>query len=476
MPKEFKQRKKLIGSLLKPESIAIIGASEKSMYVKRLVENLNSWKYAGKIFPINPNYETLFGIKAYPSVQKVKEEIDNAVIVVPAKFVLDVFKECIEKGIKSVIIISSGFAEEATEQGIGMQEELTRLALENDVVVCGPNCFGLVNVAEGIPILTDRVPTGLVVGDIGMVLQSGGLTVTFLNLSLERGTGFRYLISAGNQADLEVSDYLSYMLDDQNVKVLAGFLEGIKDLEKFIKVAKAALSKKKPIILLKVGKTNDGIRSALSHTGSIAGDDEVFENLVSEYGLIRVDNLEELYETASFFSQMLNSGKKIKGKKIGIITMSGGTAGVMSDLIDKYGYRLSPLAESISSQLLNVVPEFTKPTNPLDTGISVFGNPEAFAKSAEIFIKEKNLDMIGMALSVSFPKEPSPQEKLVSIFGDLQNKTDKALFLFCNCAMSFTDWGREFLRKTGVPYISGGDRCLRIVDSFVKYQQKAGFE
>ena len=130
----------------------------------------------------------------------------------------------------------------------------------------------------------------------------------------------------------------------------------------------------------------------------------------------------------------------------------------------------------ISKQLLNVVPQFTKPTNPLDTGISVFGNPEAFAGSAEIFIKEENLDMVGMALSVSFPKEPSPQGKLISIFGDLQTKTDKALFLFCNCAMSFTDWGREFLRKTEVPYISGADRCLRVLDSFVNYQQKAGFE
>ena len=476
MAEENNQRYDLIDSLLRPRSIAIIGASEKSMYVKVLIKNLESWNYDGNIFPINPNYETLFGLKAYPNVKEVPEEVDNAVIVIPAQFVLEVFKDCIQKKVKSVIIISSGFAEDATRQGIAMQEELTQLASKNDIVVCGPNCFGIVNVADGIPILTDKVPTGLEAGDIGMVLQSGGLTVTFVNLSLERGTGFRYLISTGNQADLEISDYLSYMIDDQNVKVLAGFVEGIKDLDKFARVAKAALSKKKPIIFLKVGKTDDGIKSARSHTGSVAGDDRVFENLASEYGLIRVDDLEELYETASFFSQMLKTGKKVKGKNLGIITMSGGTAGMMSDLTHKYGFKLSPLEESVSSELSKVVPEFTKPANPLDTGISVFGNTEPFARSAEIFIKDKKLDIIALASSVTFPKEPNPQEKLISIFGDLQTKTDKAFFLVCNCNMSMTDWGRKFLRKTGVPYISGADRCLKVVDFFVKYQQKAGFE
>ncbi|MGA2463762.1 MAG: CoA-binding protein [Thermodesulfobacteriota bacterium] len=475
MLEEIKMRRiKLLHSLLNPKSIAIIGATEKSMYVRKLVDNLQSLKYTGNIYPINPKYQTLFGLKVYPNVTEIPGEIDNVIILIPARLVLDAFKECIRKGVKSAVIITSGFAESQTKEGIEIQEEVKKMASENGVVVCGPNCFGTINLSTGATSFCEKIPMGLEVGDIGIVLQSGGLTASIVNISQQRGIGFRYFISAGNQADLEVSDYFSYMLEDENIRVMAAFIEGVKNIDSFTEVAKGALLKKKPIILLKIGSSEVGARAAFSHTGSNAGNDGIFEKIFLENGIVRVHDIEDLVETASFFSKVLKSGKKAKGKKIGIVTMSGGVACMMGDLGTKYGYKFPSLSKSTLHELQSAIPEFATMANPFDITISVFENPESFEKSVKVFIKESDTDTIGLALATGFPNELGPIQKVISIFSGLQRDTDKLLYIFSVSTMNLNEWGRKFLKETGLPYVSGADRSLRLLDSFIRYSQKVG--
>jgi acyl-CoA synthetase (NDP forming) len=475
MSEEIKiQRIKRIESLLNPKSIAIIGATEKSMYVRKLIDNLKSLNFAGAIYPINPKYETLFGLKVYPNVAEVPGEIDNVIILIPARLVLNAFEECIRKRVKSAVIITSGFAEGQTKEGIDTQNKVKAMASNNGVVVCGPNCFGTINLSTGATSFCEKIPTGLEVGDIGIVLQSGGLTASIVNIAQQRGIGFRYFVSAGNQADLEASDYFSYMVEDEHIGVMAGFIEGVKSIDNFTEVAKNALKKKKPIILLKIGSSEAGVRAAFSHTGSNAGKDEIFEKIFLDNGIVRVQDIEDLVETASFFSQVLKSKRKAKGKKIGIVTMSGGVACMMGDLGTKYGYKFPSLSPSILQDLDRAIPDFATMANPFDITISVFENPESFEKSVKVFIKESNIDAVGLALATGFPNEPGPIQRVISIFSGLQRETDKLLYIFSVSTMNLNDWGRKFLKEAGIPYVSGADKSLRLLDSFVEYCQKTG--
>ena len=471
---EMEEKIKLIDALLNPKSIAIIGATENSVMVRKMLGNLESWNYKGRVYPINPKYQNIFGHKAYPNVNEVPEEIDNAVIIIPAKSTLKAVEECIQKKVRSVVIISSGFAERGAKEGSEIQEELTKMTSKNNnIVVCGPNCFGTIDVLRRATSFCEIIPKELESGDIGAVFQSGAMIIALYTLASERGIAFNYLISAGNQADLEVADYFSYMLEDDNTKVMVGFVEGIKNLDKFVSVAEAALLKKKPIILLKIGSSEYGVEGAFNHTGSLAGDDKVFDRIFEENGIIRVDEIEDLIETASFFSQVLRNGKKIRGKNLGVITMSGGVGSMIGDLATKHGFKF-PISKSISNELQNIIPKFGTPGNPLDVTVIPFEDPENFKQLVQIFMKEKDLDMIGYALSMGFPKGPSPGDKLISIFSDLQKDTDKAFFLFSIGAMSLTDWGKKRLKEIGIPLVSGVGRCMKVIDAFVKYSKVAG--
>jgi acetyltransferase len=474
MAGEMEQKIKLIDSLLNPKSIAIIGATENSVMVRKMLGNLESWNYKGRIYPINPKYQNIFGRKAYPNVNEVPEEIDNAVIIIPAKFTLKAVEECIQKKVKSVVIISSGFAERGAKEGSKIQQELTEMiSKNNNIVVCGPNCFGTIDVIHRATSFCEIIPKELESGDIGAVFQSGAMIIALYTLASERGIAFNYLISAGNQADLEVADYFSYMLEDENTKVMVGFVEGVKNLDKFVKVAEAALRKRKPIIMLKIGSSEYGVTGALNHTGSLAGEDEVFEKIFAENAIVRVDEIEDLIETASFFSKVLRNGKKIKGKNLGVITMSGGVGSMIGDLAAQYGFKL-PISKHISDELQNIIPEFGTAGNPLDVTVIPFEYPENFKQLVKVFMKEKDIGMIGYALSMGFPKGPSPGDKLISIFSELQKDTDNAFFLFSIGAMSLNDYGKKRLKEVGLPLVSGIGRCMKVLNAFVQYSKIAG--
>lgn len=343
-----------------PKSVAIIGASahpEKIGFA--VVKNVLDGRFGGRIYPINPDCENLLGLKCYPNVESVKEGIDLAIIVVPAAIVSTVLADCGKKGIKYTIIISAGFAETGPE-GAKRQEQLEKVAELYHIRVLGPNCLGVID-----PI--HRLNASFAVNmpekrNIAVVSQSGATCTAILDWANGNGVGFSHFVSLGNKLDLNENDFLDYYANDPDTKVVIGYLESISDPENFLEIAKR-VTKKKPLILLKAGRTNRGGKAASSHTGALACDDDVVETAFREAGIIRAETLEDLFELATVFSDM----DLPKGGRTLILTNAGGPAVMTTDAIAKArNLSFFELETTQRDVLSKVLPFGANVSNPID--------------------------------------------------------------------------------------------------------------
>lgn len=343
-----------------PKSVAIIGASahpEKIGFA--VVKNVLDGRFGGKIYPINPDCDNLLGLKCFPNVASVKDKIDLAIIVVPATAVGSVLAECGVKGIKYAIIISAGFAEVGAE-GIRRQEQLKKVAELYNIRVLGPNCLGVI---DPIHRLNASFATNMPEKrNIAVFSQSGATCTAILDWANGNGVGFSHFVSLGNKLDLNENDFLDYYASDPDTKVVIGYLESISDPENFLEIAKR-VTKKKPLILLKAGRTTRGGKAASSHTGALACDDDVVETAFREAGIIRAETLEDLFELATVFSDM----DLPKGGKTLVLTNAGGPAVMTTDAIAKAKYlsffELEPLQKDVLSKVL---PFGACVSNPID--------------------------------------------------------------------------------------------------------------
>ncbi len=287
-----------IGRMLNPRSIAIVGASEKGGYGARLLNAVLRSKDRVKIYPVNPNYEEIAGVRCYRSVAELPEAPDLVGIVVPYSKVLDVLRECEDKRAGSGVIISAGFAERGTEAGHQLQQKVTAFARQSRFHFTGPNCLGLANVRQDIWATASSRTLGGLTGHIGLVCQSGATAFgPFLLRAVDSGIGLSHIISTGNEIDLDFSDFARYLVDDPETRVIAGFVEGFKDVAKFIAVAKLAAERGKPIVIIKIGRSESGARAARSHTAALTGADALYDAVFRQYGVIRVQDYDELLET-----------------------------------------------------------------------------------------------------------------------------------------------------------------------------------
>ncbi|MEI9478041.1 MAG: CoA-binding protein, partial [Deltaproteobacteria bacterium] len=409
-------------NLLNPKSICVVGATEKSLFVKNIANNLKFQGFQGQLYMVNPKYKSVFGYAAYPTVLDIPETVDNAVFIIPAKLSLEAIKQCAEKGIKSITIITSGFSENGRKEGGQLQEEIKDLAVANNILVCGPNCFGTISCHGQVANFCEKIPGKLGKGNIGIVMQSGGLTNALMNLAQNRGIDLSYCISSGNEAVLESSDYFRFFLDDPNTDVICGFIEGVQNKEKFVQVLDMAIKRRKPIILIKIGRSNNGVEAAFRHTGSIAGSDSEFDTLCKEKGVIRVDDLEDMVETASLLSKVCKKWPAV-GRRIGIITVSGGGAGLIADIGSEEGFEFPNLSRETAKSLTEIVPEFGFVANPLDVTSQAFGNPSIYSQCADYLINEKDVDVIAFAWTLGIPKEPTPVATIIEGVSKIAKKT-----------------------------------------------------
>lgn len=378
--------------MLNPRSIAVVGATPRMQYGGRLLAAALKAKERVRVYPVNPRYDEIMDVKSYPSVTALPESPDLVCIVVSYDRVLDVLQECRDKGAGAAVIISAGFAERGVAERNDLQGQLSAFAQESGIRLCGPNCLGLANVKDDVwASASSRMSEGLS-GPIGMVCQSGASAFgPFLTRAVDNGIGFSYIISTGNEADLDFADFARYLLDDDSTRVIAGFVEGFKDARKVIQVAKLAAERGKPIVLIKIGRSSQGARAARSHTASLSGDDARYEAMFKQFGIIRVPDYDAFLEVA----QLLAYTPKPSKPGLGVVSHSGGISSLTADMCGHAGLDLPPLSPPALDSINAVLKGFGWAANPAD--VTGFANSESFPQIMEAIVKEPDVGTLVIA-------------------------------------------------------------------------------
>ncbi|MFW6074365.1 MAG: acetate--CoA ligase family protein, partial [Chloroflexota bacterium] len=377
-------------ALLHPKKIAIIGDSPNPGFAPIIRHNIVNCGYQGEVIPINPKYDEIAGLKAYPSVDAVPGGVDLAVIGVPARFVSGVLDQCEAAGVGAINIITSGYGEQLSDdKAQERQHELAEFAERTGIRIVGPNCLGNISVPNMMCGMSGPYE-GLTPGPVALALQSGLLAYSLVIPAMQRGMGFSYVVTTGNEADLEATDLLRYYVQDDHTRVIGAFIEQFRDPHAFIEVAQMAAEAQKPIVVLKIGRSEAGRRSAMAHTGSLAGSDAVADAVLKQYGVIRVRSLDEMTETlAAFYSPRLPSGPGV-----GAIYVSGGAAGLVSDISQDLGIELPDLAPQTIERLEKVIPEYGSVGNPLDTTGMAGAIPEIMQGAIEGMAEDPNIHTV----------------------------------------------------------------------------------
>jgi acetyl-CoA synthetase (ADP-forming) len=343
-----------------PRSVAIIGASETPGFGMFTTQYLLRSNF--KVFPVHIKREEVFGHKAYKNIKEIPEEIELAIIIVPSQYVLNAVQDSIEKGVKGIIIESAGFAETGREDFRKIQHQITELAKKTRVRIIGPNCLGVSNIQNAFT-TAETDFTNVRKGNISIIAQSGVLGNIILDWAFHEGIGFSKVITLGNKLDVDEIDCLEYLGEDPDTQVICLYLEEIRDGPKFFKVAKR-INRIKPILVVKNGRSKAGARAAISHTASIAGNDDIYEAAFKQIGIIRANDFYELFDYAKGFSMLPYP----KNDRIAIITSSGSLGIMMCDEIEKQKLSLASLSEETVRLMRQSGPDWVSLKNPVDIG------------------------------------------------------------------------------------------------------------
>ncbi len=381
--------KEQLDKIMRPKAIAVIGASTKDHTIgSDIMKRLKEYNFAGDIYPVNPKGGEIQGFKAYTSVKEIPGNVDLAIIVIAQKFVLNAIDECHEKGIKGICIISAGF-KEAGEEGAQAERELVAKLKEYGMRCVGPNCLGVVNTAPDIRMdgcFAESLPER---GNIGFVSQSGALGGGILNILKDLNLGFAQFISIGNQADVNAETAIEYWENEDDVQQILLYMESIQNPANFRKLA-TRITKKKPILALKAGRSAAGASAASSHTGSLAGADKAANALLQQSGVIREYSLKNLFATAKVFA----TSPIPKGDRVAIITNSGGPGIMATDAVCEYGMQMAKLSDATKEKLRSFLPAAASVKNPVDMIASA--PIEHYKQTLETVIADENVDMIGV--------------------------------------------------------------------------------
>ncbi len=381
--------KEQLDKIMRPKAIAVIGASTKDHTIgSDIMKRLKEYNFTGNIYPVNPKGGEIQGFKAYTNVKEIPGEVDLAIIVIAQKFVLNAIDECHEKGIKGICIISAGF-KEAGEEGAQAERELVAKLKEYGMRCVGPNCLGVVNTAPDIRMdgcFAESLPER---GNIGFVSQSGALGGGILNILKDLNLGFAQFISIGNQADVNAETAIEYWENEDDVQQILLYMESIQNPANFRKLA-TRVTKKKPILALKAGRSAAGASAASSHTGSLAGADKAANALLMQSGVIREYSLKNLFATAKVFA----TSPIPKGDRVAIITNSGGPGIMATDAVCEYGMQMAKLSDATKEKLRSFLPAAASVKNPVDMIASA--PIEHYKQTLETVIADENVDMIGV--------------------------------------------------------------------------------
>ena len=457
--------------IFKPASVAVIGASNSPGRWGYDIMNciLTHSQYRGKLYPIHPKDKEVFGVKAYPAITDVPDAVDLAVIVVNAGQAVDVFRQCVEKKVGGAVIITAGFAEIGA-QGAALQEELALLSEESGIPFVGPNCMGIWTSAVGLNLCFFKMVQP---GAIAFISQSGTMGDYLFDVSQAKKYGFAKFISSGNQASLNVSDYLEYMADDEDTKVVVLYLEGVKDGRRFIEAARKVTAKK-PVLVYKIGQTREGARAAATHTASLTGSSELFEAACKQAGVIFCDNMLEMFDIAEALAhQPLPSGNRI-----GVASGGGGFCVVSAESCAKAGLEIPVLTEDAQQEILTHCHAFSpKPSNPVD--LIAKKSYLSYARVIDIMARQPYINgLIIMPPFGGFHRGGSVKDmkelvECCAMISDIPEKYGKPVIAFAMRKYSETAM-YEILKRGNLPFFESPETCAKAMSVMVQVGQYRG--
>ncbi|HRZ94648.1 MAG TPA: acetate--CoA ligase family protein, partial [Candidatus Paceibacterota bacterium] len=450
------ERRQPLDAILKPKSVAVIGATEKVGSVGRTVLwNLMSTPFGGPIFPVNPTRSSVLGIKAYPNISAVPEKVDMAVITTPAASVPNIIKECADAGLPGAVIISAGF-KETGPAGVELERQILAHARRSGMRIIGPNCLGVMNPINGVNATFASAIARR--GNVGFISQSGALCTAVLDWSLKEMVGFSAFVSIGSMLDIGWGDLISYLGSDPNTKSIVIYMETIGDARAFLSAAReVALTK--PIIIIKPGRTEGAARAAASHTGSLTGSDEVLEAAFRRCGVLRVNDISDLFH----MSEVLSKQPRPRGPRMTLITNAGGPGVLATDALLSSGGELAEITPQTVDALNKILPAHWSHNNPID----VLGDASAdvYAKTLEIAGRDVNSDGLLVILTPQAMTDATATADKLREFGQIENKPVLASW------MGGTDvaTGEAILNRAGIPTFSYPDTAARMFTAMWRY-------
>jgi acetyltransferase len=385
-----------LNKLLRPKKVAIVGASEKENlggFAVRMMMEHGKARY-DDFYLVNPGRDRVFDKECYHSLGELPEDIDMVMVATPKYTVEAILKDAHAKGAGGAVVFASGYGETGKPEDIEAERSLKALCKELDMALMGPNCAGYMNFVDEMLAMGFLTTTREKPGKVGLISQSGMICTLLLDSDK---VDFSYVISCGNSKIVEVVDYMDFLVDDEDTKVIASYIEGISDAGKFVKVLEKAAKKKKPVVLLKVGRSPEGEKAAASHTGSLSGSDKSFEAIFDKFGVIRVDDLEDLAGVSNMFATL---DKLPTGSSVVSVNGSGGETGISSDVGFQYGIDYPKFSEETKRELGKALPDYATINNPLDTTATICYDTDIFAESMEIIAGDPAFDLVVVGITV----------------------------------------------------------------------------
>ena len=382
-------------SVLRASSVAIVGASERARWASQIFGNLRQFGYGGRIVLVNPRQQQVYGEPCYPSLRELSEPVDHAMVIVPAAGVADVLTDAEAAGVKSATVYASAFGDGESEPSRARGAWLKEFLATSKLRVSGPNCMGSYSYRERLFAYPNTELCSIPPGSIGGIFQSGGTLQFWLKSAADRGMRFSYAVSSGNEVDLDLADYLDFLVDDPHTKQIVVFIEGIRRPQAFLRAAARALEAGKPVLAIKTGATQKSRSAAQSHTGAIGGDYAAYLAMCERYGIINCRSLDDLLETALAFQ----GGRLPKGPRIGFVTTSGGTVDLLYDYAEAEGAVVPEYSAATNAALMPHMQEGILPKNPLDVGIP--STLKAAADQCEIVARDPGIDIVAWGAALA---------------------------------------------------------------------------
>jgi acyl-CoA synthetase (NDP forming) len=449
-----------------PRGIAVIGASRDLGRIGgQPVRYLSTYGYPGKVYPVNPNYEEIAGLKCYPSVQAVDGPCDVALIALNARAVPQAIRDCGAKGVRFAVVLSSGFRETG-EAGAALERDMLAAARTHGMRVIGPNCQGYLNLAIRLYATFGvlGLEPELKQGPVSTVSQSGGFGFGIVTQCESAGVGFRYIVSSGNASDVDAPELIEAYVEDPGTQIIVGYIEGVRDGRALMRAADRAMCAGKPVLMWKTGNSDAGKKASLSHTAALTGSYDVYRAAYRQAGILEVRDIDEISDAARAFL-----GKRLpRGNRVAALGSSAGSCILFTDRCAELGLEMATLAPETEAALAEVLPAFGSPRNPVDVTADIFNNPSAFLRAVELVLADSGVDQLGVLYAgLSGEISLACNRAVVKAAA----KSDKPVMLAWTARRHRAEAAYRLVEEAGIPYFASPVRLANAAGALARFAQ-----